>query len=182
MFTRAISGVAVAALLLTGANAATIHSVTVSKHGRSYIAEAEFIVDVQRDDVTRAFSEFDQLAELNPAIVSSHSEATADGRVQVTTRLRDCIAFFCKTVTLIERVHIDSEGNMYSEIEPENSDFIGGNATWTFEADGPQTRVTYRSEMQPGFWVPPLLGRRSMRGALKQQIETSVANLEANHR
>lgn len=179
MFPRAIAGFAIAVLAVTAANAATIHSVTVAKKGRMFIAEAEFIVDVKRDEVARAFTNFDQLSELNPSILSSHSEPSGDGRIRVTTRLRDCIVLFCKSITLVERVRIDDDGNLHSEIEPDNSDFRSGSTSWTFEANGSQTRVSYRSEVRPNFWVPPLLGRRAMRGALKRQIEASVANLEA---
>ena len=158
-----------------------VHDIDVDRQGKSIVAKAEFVVDVPRADVVRAFTSFDRLSELNPAIVSSSAKTTHDGRVEVTTQLRDCVAFFCRSVTLVEKVSIAANGNMTAEIEPANSDFKRGSTAWTFEAEGSRTRVSYRSSMQPDFWMPAPIGKHVMRKALSRQIAASIQNLEKLH-
>ena len=158
--------------------AATEPEVRVSRSGGSLRANAEFVVDAPRSEVVRAFTAFDRLADLNPAIVDSHAEVLDSGQVRVTTRLSDCVLLFCKSVTLVERVSILASGDMRSEVEAAGSDFRQGSSSWTFVARGSQTVVSYRSSMQPDFWLPPLLGRQAMQSALKRQVATSIETLE----
>lgn len=167
-------------LLLSGLGlAAPAQDVSVSRKGQFIVSKADFVVDLPRREVIEAFSSFAELPRLNPAVVESTSEPGADGRSLVTTRLRDCVAMFCKTVTLVERVSVDRDGTIRAEVEPERGDFESGNTVWSFEADGASTRVSYRSQVRPGFWLPPLVGQRAMRAALRRQIAASVENLEA---
>jgi len=160
------------------AHAASEPEVRVSRSGGSLLANAEFVVDAPRADVVRAFTAFDRLAELNPAIVASRAETLPGGQLRVTTELSDCIAMFCKSVTLVERVSILDNGDIRSEVEAAGSDFRQGSSSWTFVARGSQTLVSYRSNMQPDFWLPPVLGRKAMRRALKRQVATSIDTLE----
>ena len=161
--------------------AAAEPEVQVSRSGGSLLANAEFVVDAPRPEVVRAFTAFDRLADLNPAIVASHAEVLDSGQVRVTTRLSDCVLLFCKSVTLVERVSILASGDMRSEIEAAGSDFRQGASSWTFVARGSQTVVSYQSRMQPDFWLPPLLGRQAMQSALKRQVAASIETLERRH-
>ena len=165
--------------LATSGEAATVNEVTLTRDGKTLVAEADFIVDVSRDEVVRAFTSFDQLEKINPAILSSHAESTGHNRFKVTTRMSDCVALFCRSLTLVELVSIDGDGNIVAEIDPSGSDFKAGRTEWTFESLGSQTRVTYKSAMRPDFWMPPLVGPRAMRKALRRQIAASVQNLES---
>lgn len=160
------------------ATAGQIDQVTVNRDGRSIVSEADFVIDAPRKAVIEAFSTFAELEKLNPAILESHSEPADDGKQLVTTRLRDCVAMFCRTVTLVERVEVTADGTIRADIAPDRGDFKSGHTVWTFIAAGEQTKVSYRSTVEPDFWLPPLLGPRAMRRALKRQITASAENLE----
>ena len=88
---------------------------------------------------------------------------------------------FCKSVTLVERVRVLASGDIRSEVVAAGSDFRQGSSSWTFVARGTQTVVSYRSRMQPSFWLPPLLGRQAMQSALKRQVAASIETLERRH-
>ncbi|MEO1245477.1 MAG: SRPBCC family protein [Pseudomonadota bacterium] len=171
-----------ALLLCANGSAASISEINVSRSKGELVSTADFVVNAPREEVVRAFSSFDSLAELNPAIVESSAETLGDGQFRVTTRVKDCVLMFCKAVTLVERVRIDTDGNMRSEIQADGSDFKHGSASWTFEARGSQTFVSYRSAMRPDFWMPPLLGRQAMQGALERQILASIEKLERDRK
>lgn len=165
--------------LATHGSAAVVNDVTVTRDGKMLVAEADFVVAADRDDVVRAFTSFDRLQRINPAIVHSRAEAAGDGRIRVTTRVNDCVALFCRSLTLVELVSVDDDGNIVADIDPSGSDFKAGRTEWRFESLGPGTRVTYRSAMRPDFWMPPLVGRHAMQKALARQIAASAANLES---
>ena len=172
------NAVLIGILLSAGAFADPAPAVSVTVEKGVLVSMADFVVDRPRPEVVRAFSAFDDLTALNPAIKSSRAEATADGAVRVTTKLRDCIVVFCKSLTLIERVSSDGDGNMTAEIDADGSDFRQGTTTWTFERQGSKTLVYYRSVMEPDFWLPPFLGRHAMQRALEKQIDSSVRTIE----
>ena len=123
--------------LAAAAAAAPLQEISVTRDGQFIVSEANFMIDVPRQDVVAAFSSFSQLQRLNPAILESRVEPAADGRSLVTTRLRDCVAMFCRTVTLAEHVEVIGDGTIRSEIAPDQGDFVAGHAVWTFENHGP---------------------------------------------
>ena len=167
---------------LTTADAARVQEISVSRQDGSIVSTADFVVNVPRADVIEAFSSFSELNRLNPAIIDSHSKPNEDGRDRVTTRLRDCVAMICRTLTLVELVTIDANGTIRTEIASDGGDFSGGSTVWTFEARGELTYVSYRSTVKPNFWLPPVLGHRAMRSALARQISASAENLEKRYR
>ena len=167
---------------ITTADAARVHDISVSREEGSIVSTADFVVNVPRADVIKAFSSFSKLSRLNPAIIESRSRPDDNGRDLVTTRLRDCVAMICRTLTLVELVTVDADGTIRAEIAPEGGDFKSGSTVWTFEADGERTRVSYRSTVEPDFWLPPVLGQRAMRSALARQIAASAENLEDRYR
>lgn len=160
--------------------AADIGQLSVVRDDQAYIAEADFVVNMPVDEVVVAFTDYDRLPDLNASIVESEPEIQHDGAVRVRTRIRTCITFFCRSMTIIERVTQDSGHLIQAEIIPEGSDFSEGLTTWAFTADEHQTRVKYRSRIKPNFWMPPRLGSRAIQTSLKKQIRTTTTNIEAS--
>ncbi len=155
-----------------------IEQVSVRKSGKDFSTEAVFLVEAPREAVVGAITAFDRLSDLNPAIFSSSAEVRETGEIRVTTQIRDCVSFFCRSVAMVEDVRIDQAGNLQSEIVPKLSDFASGDATWQFDTVGSNTRVRYRSRVRPKFWLPPLLGSAAFRHALRRQIKVAANNIE----
>lgn len=179
MLKTSIAVAALAAAWSQNAFAVEIERVSVVRKGPVYTSDATFVIDLPRDQVFLAFTAFQELATLNPAVTESRTETNQDDGLRVTTRIRDCIALFCKSVTLVEDVMLRGERSVHSIVVPGLSDFASGETNWEFRSIGSKTHVRYRSEMQPNFWLPPLLGSRALRKGLRRQIETTAGNLEA---
>ena len=150
----------------------------VSKEGGSFTTEAQFLVDVPHQAVVEAFTAFDRLADLNPAVVESSARMMPGGAMRVSTRLRDCIGLFCRSFNLVEDVRLGDNGTISAKIVKDGSDFDHGYSSWRISSVGTQTRVEYHSVMKPGFWTPPLLGLRAIRKSLHRQIRQTAENLE----
>lgn len=169
----------VIALFGTSAWSIEIEQVSVRKSGKTFSTEAIFLVEAPREAVVGAITAFDRLSELNPAVLSSNAVLRDTGEIRVTTQIRDCVSFFCRSVALVEDVRIDQVGNLQSQVVPELSDFASGDATWQFDTVGTKTRVRYESRVRPKFWLPPLLGPAVFRRALGRQITVAAGNIEA---
>lgn len=165
--------------LSAAASAAKVDEVTVRKDGRTIHSNAEFVVNAPRTQVVEAFSAFGDLAKLNPAIIESSAEPLPGGGQRVATTLRDCVAMFCRTVMLVEHVSIDPDGTIRATVAPDEGDFRRGTAVWSFEAHGSATRISYRGQLEPDFWLPPILGRKALQSVLERQITASIEALEA---
>ena len=168
-------------LFSQAANAGIGH-LSVERSGGQFVAEAEFVIAADRDVVVRTFTSFNDLQKINPAIRSSSAQPAADGKLQVTTNMHDCVAMFCRSLVIVELVDVGEDGTITASVLPGAGDFSAGQSTWRFEETETGTRVTYRSEMRPDFWMPPLLGKRAMQRALKRQIKASIRNLEQRPR
>ncbi len=175
-FTQAVA--LLIALCSSSAWSVEIEQVSVVKRGKSFLTEATFLVESPKDAVVSAITAFDRLSDLNPAIASSSAEVRESGEIRVTSQIKDCVSFFCRSVALVEDVNFDAAGNLRSEVVPELSDFASGNATWHFDTVGTMTRVRYQSQVQPKFWLPPLVGPAAFRRALGRQIKVAAANIE----
>ena len=175
-FTRTVG--LLAALCCSTAWSVEIEQVSVRKDGKTFSTEAIFLVAAPRDAVVDAITAFDRLSDLNPAVLSSSAEVRENGEIRVSTRIRDCVSLFCRSVALVEDVRLDQAGNLQSRIVPEFSDFVSGDATWKFDTVGSRTRVHYQSRVRPKFWLPPLLGSAAFRHALGRQIKVAANTIE----
>ena len=159
-------------------SALEIVDVDVAKTGGAYVASAEFIVDADHDAVFSVFTDFDNLAAVNPAIVASESAMQPNGDTRVTTEIRDCIGVFCRSFRLVEDLQITDRQRISAVIVPGASDFAEGRSSWRFVSRGSQTRVLYRSAMKPDFWTPPLLGTGAVKRTLLRQIRHTAERIE----
>ena len=50
--------------------------------------------------------------------------------------------------------------------------------SWQVEGDSFRCRIDYRADIEPAFWVPPLIGPLLMRWQVEQQIDGLVAEIE----
>ncbi len=183
MLRRRMLVVAVVALLLppvTGAG--EIQSIEVTRDDGAIVAEARFTIDVPTDAVLRAFRNIDGLVQLNPAVQASESELRADGRTRVRTRVRDCVAFVCRSILIVEDMHIHDDYRITSRIVPNAGDFETGYTSWRLSATADGTSVHYVSRITPQFRLPAMIGSRAVRGSLRRQILATSLGLEVLHR
>ncbi len=136
------------------------------------------------------------MPRFNPDLRRVRVEPTAQPhRIRLFVTVHACVLIFCKTmrqeqlVTVTRKAH---GGLISAQLVPHGGDFRGGQASWRVH---PCTTVNapscleVRIELQPAFWVPPLIGpwilqrklyteaRRSSRG-----IELMAAEIAASER
>ncbi len=175
-----------AALLLTGvvlaswiARAATLDSVVVTYDSGRYALEAEAYMDAPRESIFAVLVDYERIGRLSSAYKEyGFMDPAADGTPIVFTRLEGCVLIFCRSLRRVERLEGDGPGYIRTVMLPEQSDFSFGIAQWWLEPEAMGTRVTYHLEMEPDFWIPPVIGPWILQRRLKRGGSVAVGRIE----
>jgi hypothetical protein len=183
--TSKIPGVAAALLACTlcGATAAAfdIQSVDVQHQDDRYRVSMRVTLDAPAADTYAVFSDPARLREVNPAIREVQVlEQLGPNLRRVRTRVRACVAFFCRQLQQVQDMRYrpaeQEGGRIDAAVLPDRSDFRYGHASWTFAAcqEAKRTCLAFDAELEPAFWVPPLIGPWLIQRKLRDEaIETS---------
>jgi hypothetical protein len=139
--------------------------------------DARFNAPVERLRVL--LTDYPNLARINDSIQRSEVLAGAPAQQQrVRIEARVCVGVFCKNIVQVQDVGVLADGSILAAIVPHGSDFRYGIARWQFWDEPTGTRMRFHSEIEPAFWVPPIIGPWLIQSALQAETLNSVANLE----
>jgi hypothetical protein len=175
--------VALVMLVAVPAMALDKEDVSVEKEDRSYLIRAAFEVPAGVQQIKSVLTDFTHPSRLTSAVTARAVLRRQDGVVRVQTEFRDCVLFFCKSMTLIHDVVV-SANEVRADVVPDGSDFRHGFLRWSITSLGDRgSHVVFEAVMEPDFFVPPLIGGLLIRNALRKQVLTTAENLvsEAPH-
>lgn len=124
-------------------------------------------------------TDYTHIYRLNPSIIESEVlDQSDDGSAVVRTRVIACAAYFCEELERVEKVQQLPSGDIYAEIVPELSQFKSGKTLWQIKMVDGRCEVIYQAEMEPDIFIPPVVGRFLIKKSIRQEMQTSIANLE----
>jgi hypothetical protein len=148
-----------AALAAAVASTATIDSIDVVKDNDLYSLHAETRLAASPEAIQAILTDYEQFGRISSVYKDyGFLEPEADGTPVVYTRMEGCLMFFCKSMTRVERLEVNEPTHIRTVTLPEQSDFKYSVSEWFIEADADGSRMTYVLEMEPDFWVPPVIG------------------------
>ena len=169
-------------LLLAVAGPAAAGQVLVAQatHDRGlYNVEVDMRLDAPRDEVWRLLTDYAHYGRLNEAIqVSEILEQRGPGDYRVRTVTQACVYFFCKTLVQVQDVVELNGQSLSAKVLPELSHFRYGLARAYVWDEGQQTRVRVLAEVEPDFWIPPLIGPWLIRHKLRSEALETIRNVE----
>ena len=178
------SAILLAASLCSGAPASAraveLLSAEAARADGRYSAHVEMRVHAPAARVRAFLTDYDHLDRLNGAIVESTLLARIDAtRVRVRIRARTCFLFIiCFTKTQIQEAR-EGPTAIHATILSEGSDFKSGWVRWEMTPEQGQTRVRFDTEMEPDFWLPPLIGPGLVKRALVAEAIETMTTIEA---
>ncbi len=137
-------------------------------------------LDARADAVRRVMTNYDGLARINDDIVLSRVIARYDEHsLKRQLLMKHCLLVFCFDLDFVERVDLREDGDIVTTIVPGEGNFRRGETVWHIEAlaDG-STRVTTRSEQEPAFFIPPVLGPLLMKRSFLREIAETTRRIE----
>jgi len=158
-----------------------ILEVQVDRDGPRYILVSTTVFDAAPEQIFRVLIDYDRLDEISETIKESrYLESDVIGQTLVFTRIGACVFFYCKTVEKTEQLIFTRPDFIQTTAIPERSNVLYSRSEWTLEAsENGGTRVMFRLEFEPDFWVPPLLGPLVIKHALKADGASAVEKIDA---
>jgi len=178
--------IAVTTAMLTGmvlssaASALEVEHIETRYAAGQYHCELVAVLDAPAHAVEDVLRDYEHYPALDPRILQARVLARpAPGTVLLETHLRTCFGPFCRTVVRIETVR-EAQHALSAVTDPARSDVRFGETQTTLEpANAARTRITYRSSVTPGFWIPAVVGRRWMLRAMEQAALDVFRGVEA---
>ena len=159
--------------------AAQVSRFDLQRTGDRYSFSISATLDVAAPAVWRVFTDYSRLTRLSPAIRESEVLPSKDRkRARVRTLTRLCALIFCKNVRQIQLIRERTLGDFESDTEPQGSDLAYGHARWRMTPASPGTAVEIQFDMEPAFWIPPLLGPLMIEMALKSETAELMEGIE----
>jgi hypothetical protein len=88
------------------------------------------------------------------------------------------VYFFCKTVHQVQDVTEVPGRYISASVLPAMSDFRHGVARVYMWPEGAHTRIRVLAEVEPDFWIPPLIGPWIISRKLHSEALETMRNLE----
>ena len=175
--------VALLPVLFGAANPALAETVEVQVEHEDGIYHVYFetMLNAPADRVMDILSDYANLQDLAPSVINSKIvSGTSGGDAVVEVTLKPCVWKFCKTIRKTTTAHINIYGAIVHTVVPRDSSFKSGKEQVIVKETGTpgRTRVIYNSQLEPGFFVPPLLGSWLIRRFIAQSLETANTRLE----
>lgn len=173
----ALSALGAAAL----AAAATIDEFDIKKHKGIYYFEADVHLDATRESIYAVITDFDDNAysRISRSYKESrYLEPAADGTPIVYTRMEGCMGQKCISFARTERLETDAPRWIKSTALPEQSDFKHATSEFVLEPSGDGTKMIYKLEIEPDFWVPPLIGPWYLKRTVSKGALRAVTRIE----
>jgi len=174
---------AAAALSALGAAAlaATIDGLDVTKQRGLYSLEANAKLDATPESIYAVLTDFDGNAysRISRAYKESrYLDPADDGTPIVYTRMEGCLLWHCMTLERTERLETQAPRWIKSTALPESSNFKHAISEWVLEPDGDGTMMSYKVELEPDFFVPPVIGPWYLKRTLSQGGLRAVTRIE----
>ncbi len=163
----------------SGAVAIDVVKLQVTEQGRRYVVEFEAQLAAKPQSVTAVLTDFAQYPHLDSRILVARLAGTRDGKPLLYTRLRGCVgSVFCRSMDRYELIE-QQPGRLVATAIPGEGDLRFGLAVTRLEAQADGTRVRYRNEFEPSFWMPRWLVRNAMHRTLREGTLEMFREIEA---
>ncbi len=158
---------------------AELLDVQVELRNDRYRLYSETHLDVNREALYELLTDFDKFEKFTSAIVESNNiEPDEKGRPGFYARMEGCVLLFCKSFIRNGYLLLSPIAEIVAISDPQESDFKYCRERWQLIPDGEGTLLIYDFEMEPAFWVPPVIGPYFIQRTLKRGAHRAVDRIE----
>ncbi len=168
--------------------AAEMLSLKVDREGQRYFVESHARIEAPLEAVYDVLSDYEHLHELTSVFEETRVVEGADDEQQrlVYLRARGCVLFFCRTIERYDRLQLERPRDILAlAVAPpgatddaEPAPVAYSRSRWQLSEEDDGTHVLYSMEMEPPFWVPPLVGPWAVKRKLASGAGDAVQRVE----
>ena len=114
-------------------------------------------------------------------MIDASSLLTQPGHLPAKRKIimHTCILFYCRRITLIETVNEYNMNTVIAMVIPTESDFEFGESNWqVISLNDQATQLSLTSQLQPKFWIPPVIGPWLIKKKMIRELYVMVDRLE----
>ncbi len=178
---RAVAALA-ATLTAASASAATIDRLEVARTGERFSMTLSAQLDAPLERSYAVFRDFSLLPQINDAVEKVRLlDDAPPGAQRLSTRVRVCVSVFCTRLDQVQdlRDRADPRGHSFDAVViPELSNLRYGRARWHMRDCEGRTCLSFETELEPKFWVPPLIGPWLVERAMRREAITTALGIE----
>ncbi len=141
-------------------------------------SETDFAVGPQA--LYQLLIDYEKFERFTSAIVESkNTEPDANGRPGFYARMEGCVLLFCKSFIRNGYLDLTPISEIVATADPDRSDFEYSRERWQIIASETGSLLIYDFELEPSFWVPPVIGPYFIQRVLKRGAVRAVDRIEA---
>ncbi len=179
-FRHTTAAIVAALLACSSPDAADLQEVTVDRVNDRYVLRSQTFFDTTTEQLYSVLIDYDQYEKFSSLVTESRNEAPDErGRPQFYNAMEGCVLFFCVTFERHGYLELRPMHRIEAIVDPDRSDFNYSFESWDLSHVDGRTELIYRFEMEPAFWVPPVIGPYYIRRALRDGAVRAVNRIEA---
>ena len=160
--------------------AAEIRSLEFTREEDRYHVVSDVFMEAPPKAVYDVLIDYENFHRLSSAFIETRFiEPIVDGRGLVFLHMEVCVLFYCKDVKLVEEIRVEPGMRVEVTILPEQSDLNYGWSSWDVSSAEGGSLVRYELRMQPGFWIPPVIGPMIMKSVARSRGLRAARRVEA---
>jgi carbon monoxide dehydrogenase subunit G len=163
-------------LLIFAAGAAAGADTDVRRTGKTFQVRAMIEAGAPLDLCYSVLTDFDRLADFIPGMQSSRVVSPPGEPLRLRQVGRTELPFSEYSFDVTLAVELDPPREITFERVAGNLQRMQGR--WLVAGDDTRCTIDYQAEIEPGIWVPPLIGPLLMRSQVARQIEGLESEIE----
>ncbi|MFT6332238.1 MAG: hypothetical protein ACJAW3_000568 [Lentimonas sp.] len=165
-------------LFNNSSQAAEINSIkTKHKNGR-FTIDAKLTISASPENIFRILTNYQNLPKISPKIISSKILKKSVKNIKVRTVIKGCALFACKIIVNTQLVTSVPNEKITTITLPKESNLKFGKMIWIMKKNGNKTDVTYFAQIEPEFFIPPIIGSFLIKKSMKKEAEELMNNVE----
>jgi hypothetical protein len=141
--------------------------------------DSHMLIVAPRAAVFDALADYERFSELSDRYLESKfMPLDFDGTPRIYTKVEGCVLFFCSTIKRFARLELTPHSQIVALVDAQLSDLDFGYERWELSETPEGTLVKYRHELEPSFWVPPVIGVWAIERILKKDALTAASRIE----
>ena len=167
-------------LLTLNVSSAELRDVYVEKIEKRYNLISYTYIDASAEDLFRVLIDYDLFTKFTSAFAESRNVAPDEqGRPRFYTRMEGCVIWWCKSLVRNGYLLLKPSSEIIAIVNPDTSNFNYSRERWRLRKEGDGTLLIYEFDMEPGFWVPPVIGPFLIKRTLRSGATDAVERIEA---
>jgi len=160
--------------------AADLRFIEVDREKDRYSLRSVTWFEAAPESLYGVLTDYNLFPKFTSAIVEARNMGPdEEGRPEFYTRMEGCVMFWCQSFVRMGHLRLDPLNEIVAITDPERSNFKLATERWQLRPEQGGTLLIYEFDMEPDFWVPPVVGPFYIKRALRSGGERAAERIEA---